>query len=304
MKKIILLLLILSSTVTHSRLLDKIAGVINDKVYTLSEIERINSSLSARKEISPFIYTNANYTNLEILKLLQRGYIIKDKLSSMGFVISDDSVESRIVDTEKRLGLSRRDLLDFLKSKNINFNEYFEIIRETMEFNVFNQRIIAPLVSITDQELKNFYYKLNTNNNKVLAFKYTVVDFYLNENQVIKNELERLPDILSNYQKTGNIPSIYKDIQTNNLGTITGEDVPSELNKLLHQTSEGSFSKPYVKGGVVHIFYVKSKDLTESSDFLNKKELIYNQIFAEKSKSIFKSWFLKESTNYYIQENI
>ena len=304
MKKIILLSLLLASTVSHSRLLDKIAGVINDKVYTLSEIERINSSLTARKEISPFIYTQNKYTNLDILKLLQRGYIIKDKLAAMGFVITDDSVESRIIDTEKRLGLNRRDLLSFLDSKNINFNEYFEIIRETMEFNVFNQRIIAPLVSITDQELKNFYYKLNSEKNKVLAFKYTVVDFYLDEDKIIKNDLDRLPDILSNYQKTGNIPSIYQNIQTNNLGTITGEDVPKDLSTLLNQTNEGSFTKPYVKGGVVHIFYVKKKDLTESSDFLSKKEAIYNEIFIKKSKAIFKSWFSKESTNYYIQESL
>lgn len=304
MKKIILLLFVLMTNNTFARLLDKIAGVINDKVYTLSEIKRIHSSLEARREISPFIYTQENYTNVELLKLLQRGYIIKDKISSMGFVISDDSVESRIVDTEKRLGLNRKDLLNFLDSKNINFNEYFEIIRETMEFNVFQQRIIAPLVSITEQELKNFYYKLNVNKNKVLSFNYTVVDFYLEEDKVIKNEINRLPDILSNYQKTGNIPSAYKNIQTNNLGSITAEDVPKDLSKLLNETNEGNFSKPYVKNGIVHIFFVKKKDLTESSDFLNKKEIIYNQIFMDKSKSIFKSWFTKESNNYYIQENI
>lgn len=304
MKKIILLLVVFSSISVHAKLLDKIAGVINDQVFTLSEILRINETVSARREISPIIYSQTKYSNFEILKILQRNFIIKDKLSSMGFIMSDDNVESRILETERRLGLSRSDLLNFLESKNISFNEYFELIREAMELNVFNTRVIAPLVSITDQEVKNLYYKLNADKNKALAFKYYVVDFYINEEKVITNEVNRLPQILSEYQKTGNIPSVYKDIETNDLGNVTDEDLPKDLSNILKNTSENSFSVPYIKNGVVHIFFLKKKDLTESSDYLSKKEMLYGQIFTEKSKSIFDSWFDKESKNYFIQENI
>jgi peptidyl-prolyl cis-trans isomerase SurA len=304
MKQTLILLLLLSTSNLHAKLLDKIAGVINDKVFTLSEVDRVRKSVAARKEISPFIYVKDKYSREEILKLMQRSYIIKDKLSEMGFVISDDSVESRIIDTEKRLGLTRSDLLNFLQSKSISFNEYFEVIRETMEFNVFNRRVISPLVSITDQELKNFYYKMNTKKNKALSFKYQVVDFYLAQDKVIKNEIGRLPFILAEYQKTGNLPSVYRNIETNDLGNITDDDVPKDLSNILKKTDEGAFSKPYVKGGIVHVFFVKKKDLTESEDFMKKKDLIYNQIYVKKSKTVFKSWFGKEASNYYIQENI
>lgn len=304
MKKIILLLLLITSLSAHSKILDKIIGVINDQVYTLSEVERILNTLDARKEISPMIYTEKSYDKAQILKLLQQSFIIKDKLSSLGFVMSDDNVESRILETEKRLGLTRKDLLNFLDSKNISFNEYFELIREAMELNIFNRRIIGPMVSITEQEVKNYYYQNSKNKNNALAYKYYLVDFYLNQDRVIQGEEARLPKILAEYQKTGNIPSIYKNIETNDLGNVTGDDLPKDLSRVLSTTGEGEFSTPYIKNGVVHIFYVKKKDLAESSDFLSKKEFIYNQIFVNKSKAIFKSWLDKESTNYYIQENI
>lgn len=45
--------------------------------------------------------------------------------------------------TEERVGFKRSDLLTYLKSKGVTFEEYFEIIRETMEYNVFASRIIA-----------------------------------------------------------------------------------------------------------------------------------------------------------------
>lgn len=304
MKNLILLIIIVLSINAHAKLLDKIAGVINDQVYTLSEIQRIQDTIEARREISPMIYTQKKYTSFEILKLLQRNFIIKDKLTAMGFVMSDDNVESRILDTERRLGLTRQDLLNFLKSKNITFNEYFELIREAMELNVFNSRVIAPLVSITEPEIKNYYYKVFSNKRNTLSFKYYVLDFFLPENRIIKDDIKRMPQILAEYQKTGNIPSIYKNIETNDLGNLTDEDLPKELSSILKQTQEGNFSQAYIKNGMVHIFFLKKKDMTESNDYLEKKEMLHNQLFVEKSKSIFESWFGKESKNYFIQENI
>ena len=297
------ILLLSLSTVTHAKLLDKVAGIVNDKIFTYSELVRVKDTISARKEIAPFIFTKDKYTLKEILKVQQNIYIVKDKLSELGFVVSDDSVESRINETERRLGLKRADLLNFLESKGLTFNEYFELIRNATEFNIFNRRIISPLVNITEQEVKNEYYKLNTSN-KALSFKYNVVDFYLPESTVQTKDRNKLQYILEEYQKTGNIPGIYRNIETSNLGDVSDDDLPKELSRLLKKTDEGSFSKPYVKNGMIHVFYLKGKDLTASQDFLKKKDFIYNQIYMKRSKKITRTWFSKETLNYYILENI
>lgn len=304
MKKIIpAIFLIMFSLASQAKLLDKVAGVVNDKTFTLSELKRVQKTISARREIAPFIFTKKKYSLKDILKIQQHIYIIKDKLSEMGFVVSDDSVESRILETEKRLGLRRADLLVFLESKGISFNEYFELIRNATEFNIFNRRIISPLVNITEQEVKNEYYKMNSSN-KALSFRYNIVDFYLPQSKVLKKDKNRLPYILEEYQKTGNIPEIYKSIETTNLGDVSDDDLPKDLSSLLKKTNEGSFTKSYTKNNLVHIFYLKTKDLTASQDFIKKKDRIYNKIYMKRSKVITVTWFSKESLNYYILENI
>jgi peptidyl-prolyl cis-trans isomerase SurA len=303
MKILIPAILLALAINANAKLLDKIAGVINDKVYSLSELKRIQSTVSARKEIAPFIYTKDKYSVNDILKLQHRIFIVKDKLSEQGFVVSDDSVEARIKDTEKRLGLSRNDLLDFLASKRISFNEYFELIREATEYNIFNRRIIAPLVNITDQEIKNYYYKINKSN-KALSFKYQIVDFYLPKSKILEQDIKRLPSILEVYQKTGNLPSIYRDIETTNLGNVSDDDLPKELSNILKKTDEGSFSTPYMKNDLVHLFFVKKKDLTASQDFISQKDMIYNQIYMKRSKSITANWFSREGLNYFVLENL
>ncbi len=299
----ILFLIFLFPLYTQAALIDKVAGVVNDNVYTLSEITRISNTLSIRREIAPFIYKKIKMSKNDVLTLIQNGFIIKDKLSELGFIISDDAVDSRIQETEKSLRLTRSELLAFLKSKGITYNEYFELIREAMEYSVFQRRIIAPLVTITDQELKNFYYKMNKNN-KALSFQYKVVDFVLPVKKVLKEDIKRLPAILSQYRKTGNIPSIYSDLATNDLGDVSDEDLPKQLSKILRATNEGTFSENYIRDGQVHIFYVIKKELAESSDYISKRNLIRNQIFSKRADKISQNWLSRESLNYYVLKNI
>lgn len=297
-----LLFLFIITINAYSALLDKVAGVINDKVITLSEIERIKSTIEFRKEVTPLIFTKDKYSNQEVLNIIQNNYIVRDKLSEMGYVISDDSVESRISETEKRQGLKRQDLINFLDSKGISFSEYFELIRKGMEYSIFYSRIISPLVNITDQEVKNTYYN-QTNSQKSLSFIYEITDFSFNKN-FTPNEAKELRLYLDEYIKTGNIPQEYKNFDTNNLGKMKNDDLPKDLAKVLSETDEGSFSVPYSKGGLTHIFYVSKKDLAESNDYLKKKELIYNQLFIKKSKRVIQNWFSRESLNFYILNNL
>ncbi len=303
-KKIFTIYILAISLNTEAKLLDKVSGVINDKVFTLSELTRVNETLDIRTEIAPFIYKSKKLNNTEILNLLQKEFIIKDKLSELGFVISDDAVESRIIETERSLNLNREELLVFLNSKNIGFNEYFELIRQAMEYSVFQRRIIGPLVTITDQEIKNYYYKQNSNN-KALSFKYKVIDFTIPSNQLItKEDIDNFPKILETYRTTGTIPSIYSEIDTLDLGDVSDEDVSQDLSIILKKTDESSFSTVYIKEGIAHSFYVKKKDLVESSDFLKKRNYIYNEIFLKKSDSIAQNWFSREILNYYILNNL
>jgi peptidyl-prolyl cis-trans isomerase SurA len=225
--------------------LDKIAGVINEKTYTISEINRFKKTIPARIEISPINYPQKKYKNKDIFELLKQTYVIKSHLNNAGFVINDDAVESRIKQTEQRLRLTRKDLINFLSSKNITFNEYFEVIREAMEYTIFNQRIISPLVTITDQEIKNFYYK-TASNKKALSFKYEIVDFVYSK-AFGKRDLAALPLALKQYQETGTIERKFKDFDTNNLGSVLGDDLPRDINNALKKTDEGSFSNLLLK---------------------------------------------------------
>lgn len=285
---------------SSEKLLDKIVAVVNTRVISLSELDRLQATLEARKEVSPMIYTEKTYTPKELLNIMIRSFIIRDKINAQGYVINDDAVESRIKMTEERLGLKRADLLQFLKGKGLTYEEYFEVIRETMEFNIFAQRIIAPLISVTEQEIKNEYYRRNQTNN-ALSFKYNLVDFYIAEDRLIDKNENKFLAVLKDYQLTGKLPEEYKDLESNNLENLNEDGLSKDLASVLKTTSEGSFSKPITLNKHLHIFYVQKKDLVESLDFLKYKDQIQNDIFMSKGKSVSNNWFDREFANYYIK---
>jgi len=281
-------------------LLDKIVAVINSRVISLSEVVRAKETIDARKEISPIIYGESTYDDRKLINILIQSTIIREKISAQGFVINDDAVDSRIKMTEDRLGLKRSDLLNFLKTKNITFEEYFEIIRETMEYNIFSSKIISPLISVTEQEIKNEYYKMNSGN-KALSFKYNLVDFFINKNSLIDNSDTKFLNVLKDYQLTGRLPSDYKDLETNPLDNLSEENLSKELSSLLKTTDEGAFSKSIEINGYLHVFYVQKKDLVESIEFQRMKDRIQNEIFSKKGQSVTQNWFDREYSNYYIK---
>lgn len=301
--KIFISLLLLLSASANAKLIDKVAGVINDRVYTLSEIERVLDTIQIRKEIAPFIYTKKDYSQRDVLKSLQNTFIIKDKLEELGFIVSDDSVEDRIRETQKSLNLNREELKQFLKTKNISFSEYFEILREAMEFNIFNRRIIAPLVTITDQELKNEFYK-GSSSSKTVSYRYEVVDYTINKSKVQNSDLKNLPSVLTTYRKTGNLPEIYKDFSMDDLGKVAGEDLPKNIRIALKTTEEKSFSTPVILDNTVHIFYVIKKSIAESAEFLKVRNAIYNRLFLQRASDLSNNWFSREALNYYILDNL
>lgn len=260
----------------------------------------MSTTVEARKEVSPIIYDKNQYDQKDLINILIRAFIIRDKLTAQGYVINDDAVESRIRATEQRLGLARTDLLNFLKSKNLTFEEYFEIIRETMEYNLFASRIISPLVSVTEQEIKNEFYKKNASNS-ALSFKYHLMDFYVHESKLIEKDSSKFLSTLRDYQLTGKLPQEFRDLETNELENLSEEGLSKELVKILKETPEGSFSKPILLGGYWHSFYVQKKDLVESQQFLRMKDQIQQEIFMQKGQAVSDNWFEREYSNYFIK---
>jgi peptidyl-prolyl cis-trans isomerase SurA len=302
MQSVFFLILFFSLTAfpAQAELLDKISAVMNDKIITLSKSKRAVQNLSARRDISPQIYSKESYTDVEMSKILVQRLLVRSKIEELGYIITDDQVEGQITATERRLGVSRQDLLEFLRGNQMTFDEYFEVIRETIEFNLFYTRVVQPLVTVSEQEVKNEFFKRNLNNQS-LAFRYNLLSFSLHQRHVTKDVRNRFQEVLHGFRNTGILPQAYSEMVTTPMGEITEDGLSDTLKEVLKNTDEGQLSEPVLMGESYHVFLVQAKDLVESELYLRQKERIYGELMEVAAVRAIDLWYQREENKYYIR---
>ena len=139
-------------------------------------------------------------------------------------------------------------------------------------------------------------------NNKALSFKYNLVDFSLPVQRVTKKMREEFADVLKNYQVDGNLPSDYAGLDTMTLGDVLEDDISKKLRNLLKNTDEGKFSETIKLGGKYHVYFVKQKDLVESSIFTENKNRIRAMLFEKASKKFLGLWLEREKNKHYFRK--
>ncbi|MBF0363556.1 MAG: SurA N-terminal domain-containing protein [Oligoflexia bacterium] len=295
-------LLLLPSLNLHAKLLDKILAVIDDKIITLSDIERAKENFSLRKQVAPQIYSYDDLSNEKIVNTLIQNLIIRSALIDSGIVVTDQHVESEIKSLEKRLNFNRDALIKLLNSNNASFTEYFELTKTAIEYDAFRATILTPLISIPEQQIKNAFYNRNSSNN-TLAFKYNLIDYYIDKSKLGSTEqINNLSSVVKKLQESGTVPEEYKDITQTDLGNVTEDGLTKEMSEVLKKTDEGTVSNtPLLINNQYHVFFVKAKNLVESELYLKSKERIERELFEQEAQKILNSLFEREKAKHFVE---
>jgi peptidyl-prolyl cis-trans isomerase SurA len=292
------LVTILFSLSVEAKLLDKISAIVDDNVITYSQITHIVKNLAIKKNVAPMIYDKSSLTNEEVLQISINKYLIRSKLVELGYTITDEQVEAQIKPNQERLGVDRKQLIAFLKQQGTSFDEYFETLREAIEYSYFVNRVISPMISISEQDVKNSYYKSNTDSR--VNFKYNLIDYGIAKDAV-KPSKGQMEEVVKQYRISGVLPEDYSTMTVTNLDDITEEGITSELKNLLQKTDEGALTTIIMLNGQHHIFYLAKKDLVETEAFASQKDKIKDKLFEKTVKAETAVWFERERNKHYIK---
>lgn len=296
----VLALTLLLNVSAQAKLMDKISAIVDDNIITLSQVQRIHKSLPIKKNVAPMIYDKASYSNEEIVNLMVNKFLIRAKLVELGYSITDDQVEAQIKANEKRLNVDRKALMTFLKQQGSTFDEYFETLREAIEYSYFINRVISPTIAVSEQDVKNAYFKRNIKDTR-MNFKYTLIDYSIGRDVMPKLDKGQLEEVVKQYRINGVLPDAFSTLSVNNLGDITEEGIAPELKNLLKHTDEGTLSAPIVLNGQHHVFFIAKKDLVESEEFASQKDKLREELFEVAVKAESAVWFERERNKHYIK---
>jgi peptidyl-prolyl cis-trans isomerase SurA len=298
MPQILLFLCLLLSGIAQAELIDKIAGVFEDKIFSLSEVNQVKSHLKARNNISPQIFDRTDLSSREIVEILIDQEIVKKKLEEIGYIIGDEQVESQIRSTEQRLQLSRNQLVQFIENNGLKFTEYFEIIRSTIEYNIFLQRVISPLIAVSDQEILT-EFNIRYPKKKAESFIYNLEDFRLPKFKKNKKNIQNVKKSIAKYIQNKTKDKFLEKAEISSLDEVEEDGLNAKMKSAIVKTQVKGLSDPIYLGDAPHIFHVKSKTVTYSAFYKSQRDMLRNFIAQKEINKVVKIWLKREHSKYF-----
>lgn len=274
-----------------SKLIDKLVGVINEHSISLSEVDRVLKSLKGRREISGALYNNVK-TQKDVIKLLFQVHVVKKELDTLGYGVSDSRVDAQIQNTLKKIRLSKSQLIQQLAKTGLTFDEYYQVLKQSMEFSLFQQKIIAPLVIISEQEIRSLYLQ-KAGKKAAKTIQYKLSDFIIPKNKINGNDAKRLQQKIQSSLNSGNKVT-FNNLEKFDVGNVKATSLSQQIMEHIQSANEGEVTSAIEIDDNYHYFYIEKKEFSQSDEFTKVKPQIANYLFEQKSVNISGSYFEKK----------
>ena len=291
----------MTSVPCQAKLLDRIVAVFNEQIISLSEIQRAQSQLKGRSKLAPNLFPKSKYSFREIVNQQINIRIVRAHLQEIGHVVDDSMVENMIAKVKKNFNITTRRLKVELAQEKISFNEYFEILRASREYNIFLNVVIYPLISITEHQIKSYFLQRYSKDNP-LTVMYDLTSYGIDKKKVGGKSLNNFKAAVKKYESNGILPSKYVSTQKTDIGLVKEDDLSGKLKNLLRKTNEGAFSRPISKDGDYIIYHVKKKTFAESNFYRKKKQKIHQILFEKEVKRVLLHWLDRQKEKHYVRK--
>lgn len=148
---------------------DRVAAVVNDEVVTLSDVYDLGADYIVRKcqdpatgAVTPEPCTTE--AELEVLDTLLRRVLIQQELERLDLDVTAADVDQAIDATVRQFQLADRQALRAeVEAAGKRWDQYREELEEVMRHQTFQGRVLAPRITVSDDEVKDFYQRTARN---------------------------------------------------------------------------------------------------------------------------------------------
>jgi len=268
MKKLILLGFIALFTLTHAKMVDAIALIVEGEAVTTAEIRAVQQQLQVSKEQA---------TDLLIQDRLQ-------KAAMKNIVIAEDTVDEKIAQIAAQNNVSIPKMQKILKERGTTWAKYRSSIKESLKKEKFYQeKVVATITAPSEDELQIFYR--NHKEEFIIPSSINMIEYSSSSEAAMKNFLQTKKK---------------KGIKSRSVKKSTKELNPALLGTIL-QTQDGSFTRPFNAGDKYISYKVLSKEGKVNMPFEASKGAVAAKWKQQQQGKALKDYFEKMKTNANIQ---
>lgn len=294
--KSLLLFSLFVSFFSHAKLLDKVVAVVQGKAILLSDIQSLRQQIQKSPLLKNFYPIEGELNDEKLLNRLVENQIIRVRLKEIGSEITPESVNREIDGIAKKNKLSSSQLKQMLKQQGVDFENYFNALKSSIERrSLYHREIQTSGSTLSDDELKSIF-----KNKAPTEYKLgIIIDKATSENQKL------LEDIKIQF-KSGKIsPQKLKEHPNYvDLGWLPIEEVAENFKKQISSASQsGEAFGPVKKSGKLQLLLVENTRKGSDEQFVAVKERFKDSIEEEEIDKKFKIWVEKKKNELEVTIN-
>lgn len=294
--KTIFLFSVFVSVFSNAKVLDKIVAVVQGKAILLSDIQSLRQQIQKSALLKNFYPIEGQLTDEKLLNHLVENQVIRVRLKEMGSEISAESVNREIDGIAKKNKLSTNQLKQMLKQQGVDFENYFNALKSSIERrSLFQREIQTGGSTLSEEELKSIY-----KNKAPIEFKLGII--------IEKNSSENkklLENIKTRFKSGKLLPEKLKDYPGYvELGWLPIEEVSEAFKKQLSSASQsGDAFGPLKRSDKLQLLLVENTRKGSDEQFIAVKERFKDSIEEEELDKKFKIWVEKKKNELEVTIN-
>jgi len=303
-------LLSLQVTNAKSMLLDRVDAIVGDEVILRSQLIKFKTNFNRRKQIDPLLVMTSEekLTTSYLLELLIRERLISQYLNKHSIEVTDEMVNQQILQIQTANNLTRTQLKQALELEGYNFSDYYQHMKSSLKTNSFIERELRPKIRITQDDLKNEYFK--TYIGKSLPIKYRISHIYLDTSsyKTRSDAVEFMRSIRNRILAGENFSDLAKAYSQGpaaetggDLGVLSLENLSSELASAAAKMKIGEVSQIINSSSGVHLIRLSDKVAGTNADFQEKKDELQNKIYRKRLVQLLEDWFQNKKKDTYVK---
>lgn len=312
MKKLLVLSLALTSIQSaQAVLVDKIYATVNSEVILLSDIEQFEKTKPLRKELDPLFGFSAGMDTDKPDRKTTLEFLITERLIAQNFKVSDAEVDQEVLSVQRNNKLSREDLIEFLKSKNFVYDDYYELMKVGLQKRALLDREIRNRVNISDDDIRNHYFNtLSKNSTAPMDYNISLIAINFQTYKNAKAAEQMAQETLQRLRQGENFAEVAKSVSDDpsaqnggELGFLSQDALADSLKASVKKLQIGALSE--IVKTPTGLVILKLNDIRsgENQKMLEAKEQIREQLAKEEYKKQLYLWAERAKNTAYVHVN-
>ena len=294
----LLLICSIGLTSVSAKVVSRVAAVVNKEIISTHQLDqRLQEQLAKQqKQPSP---VQMGALRQELLSRMIEESLVQQRISALNLTVSEEEIETALMDVQKKNKLSRDDLEDAVQSQGLDFADYRDNLRQQiLRYKLIGEEVRSQ-IDVPERELVEYYrahlddYRLPPEvelsaisfpvSEKASEQERTQIRKMANEALTRLQQGEALEEVSDSYNQTYGATG-------GSMGKFVYEELTPEFVEAINEVEDGTFTAPVEMGTAIHLLRVDNRLSEGLRQFDAVKFDIHQMILDQKTDARIKEW--------------